>query len=322
MTTIDVFNGDADGIFSLIQLRKAFPVSQSHLITSVKRDISLLKQVDLELAKDADINVLDISYDKNCNEVESLLDKGNNIFYCDHHKADKLISHTNLTSIIDTSAFVCTGLLISNYIDRQHHLWAIAALFGDGLDKVAYEEVKAFNLPESDVEAIKKLGVLVNYNGYGSRIEELHFHPAELYRELMRYSDPLEVIADKSSPFYRLETAFDSDMKNAQEYQAFHQSELVTAVRLPNETWSKRISGTLGNKLSKQHPDKAILILSDNPDKTITVSLRAPKSKPYGASDICSQYPSGGGRASAAGVNELLDSEIQSIIEKVEHYYR
>ena len=41
----DVFNGDADGICALLQLRLAEPLD-SKLITGVKRDISLLKQVD------------------------------------------------------------------------------------------------------------------------------------------------------------------------------------------------------------------------------------------------------------------------------------
>ena len=44
MTDYDVFNGDADGICALVQLRHAEP-RNAQLITGVKRDISLLKQV-------------------------------------------------------------------------------------------------------------------------------------------------------------------------------------------------------------------------------------------------------------------------------------
>ena len=47
----DVFNGDADGIIALLQLRlskhKPHP-KESILVTGVKRDISLLKNVDAE----------------------------------------------------------------------------------------------------------------------------------------------------------------------------------------------------------------------------------------------------------------------------------
>ena len=43
MTHIDIFNGDADGICALTQLRNAEPV-QSTLITGVKRDIALVSK--------------------------------------------------------------------------------------------------------------------------------------------------------------------------------------------------------------------------------------------------------------------------------------
>ncbi|MCZ6829031.1 MAG: DHH family phosphoesterase, partial [Gammaproteobacteria bacterium] len=45
MTCYDVFNGDADGICALTQLRNAEP-RESVLVTGVKRDIELLKQVE------------------------------------------------------------------------------------------------------------------------------------------------------------------------------------------------------------------------------------------------------------------------------------
>ena len=41
----DIFNGDADGICALTQLRNAEP-RESVLVTGVKRDIELLQQVD------------------------------------------------------------------------------------------------------------------------------------------------------------------------------------------------------------------------------------------------------------------------------------
>ena len=65
MADYDVFNGDADGICALVQLRLAEP-RKAHLVTGVKRDISLLKQVDAEPGDR--ITVLDISMDKNRND--------------------------------------------------------------------------------------------------------------------------------------------------------------------------------------------------------------------------------------------------------------
>jgi len=62
MHTYDVFNGDADGICALIQLRLAEPADTT-LITGVKRDIALAKQVST--SEPAQVNILDVSLDKN-----------------------------------------------------------------------------------------------------------------------------------------------------------------------------------------------------------------------------------------------------------------
>jgi len=47
MQTYDLFNGDADGICALIQLRLAGSC-ESTLITGVKRDIALAQQVPVD----------------------------------------------------------------------------------------------------------------------------------------------------------------------------------------------------------------------------------------------------------------------------------
>ena len=78
MVDIDVFNGDADGICALQQLRLAQP-RLSSLVTGVKRDISLLRQVE---AKPGDnITVLDISFDKNRESLIRLLKQGARLSY-------------------------------------------------------------------------------------------------------------------------------------------------------------------------------------------------------------------------------------------------
>ena len=49
MADYDVFNGDADGICALVQLRQIDP-RDATLITGVKRDIQLLRQVEPDLS--------------------------------------------------------------------------------------------------------------------------------------------------------------------------------------------------------------------------------------------------------------------------------
>jgi hypothetical protein len=70
MRYFDVFNGDADGICALHQIRLAEP-AESELVTGVKRDIELLKRVK---AGTGDlVTVLDISLDRNRSALLRLL---------------------------------------------------------------------------------------------------------------------------------------------------------------------------------------------------------------------------------------------------------
>jgi len=84
MADFDVFNGDADGICALTQLRLAEPRTTT-LVTGVKRDINLLKKV---AADNCDrVTVLDVSMDKNHDDLFRLLKAGAEIFYVDHYFA-------------------------------------------------------------------------------------------------------------------------------------------------------------------------------------------------------------------------------------------
>ena len=62
MKCYDVFNGDADGIISLVQLRLAEP-RDAKLITGRKRDIKLLSRLDVKQGDQ--VTVLDISMRSN-----------------------------------------------------------------------------------------------------------------------------------------------------------------------------------------------------------------------------------------------------------------
>ena len=87
MTHFDVFNGDADGICALHQLRLAEP-RESELVTGVKRDINLVRRV---AAKSGDsVTVLDISLDKNRDELKRVLNEGAAVQYFDHHFAGEI----------------------------------------------------------------------------------------------------------------------------------------------------------------------------------------------------------------------------------------
>lgn len=319
---IDVFNGDADGILSLVQLRKAFPVDNNDqkLITGVKRDISLCKKIENQEAKGSHITVLDISYDKNSDDIQRLLNLAKKINYFDHHKADSLLANSKLNVNIDLSADVCTALLVSDSLEQKHHLWAIAAAYGDNLHQRAEQEADKLNLTVEQKAQLKELGVLVNYNGYGSSIDDLYYHPKDLFCELMRYNTPFDVITDKSSCFYTLKKGFEQDNKNLSDAK-IDDIGSVYIVNLPNKAWARRISGTLGNDLANKFRDKAIVVLTEKDNGNYLVSLRASKNDSNGAANICSKFVTGGGREAAAGINDLPRDEIKNFINNVQSFY-
>ena len=298
---IDVFNGDADGICALVQLRLAFP-AKSTLVTGVKRDIGLLTRVSAQA--DDLVTVLDVSFEKNCQAALQLLNKGVRIFYMDHHFPGKTPVHSGLTAQIDTDANICTSLLMDTYLGKRHTAWAVAGAFGDNLDDAAYRAARAIDLTAQQLLDIKQLGMCINYNAYGNSIADLHIAPDILFRHLEGYASPLAFMADKVEIYKQLLNGYTEDMRLARTVVALHQTDKIAVFELPDEKWARRASGVLGNELANNFPDRAHAILSHNQQGGYQVSVRAPITNKIGADELCAEF-SGGGRKAAAGINHL-----------------
>src|SRR4051812_36922186 len=93
----DVFNGDADGICALHQLRLTDPLD-SILVTGLKHDIALLGRVPAQ--RGDVVTVLDLSLDRNRPALLSLLARGVHVRYFDHHYAGPIPAHDDLEPII------------------------------------------------------------------------------------------------------------------------------------------------------------------------------------------------------------------------------
>lgn len=314
----DVFNGDADGIIALVQLRLAEP-KESSLITGVKRDIHLLKKVDNTRAKS--VTVLDISLEKNNDALQSLLTEKVDVFYVDHHRTGIIPQSDHLTTHIDTDANTCTSLLVNKYLNNRYQHWAIAAAFGDNMTASAIALAEQAGLSEQQQDSLADLGVYINYNGYGRTVDDLHFHPAKLFELLLPYQDPLVLIAEKSSVFTELAQAYKNDIAKAQSAKILVDNSHCKVVQLEDAPWARRVSGVFGNELANSSPDKAHAVLTKNTDASYTVSVRAPLNNKQGADDICVQFPTGGGRAGAAGINELPEEMLGSFIDTLSKYY-
>lgn len=308
---IDVFNGDADGICALVQLRLAQP-AQSKLVTGVKRDIQLLECLSVQ--KNDRVTVLDISLEKNRNALDIILESGANVFYVDHHQSGDIPLHPNLKTIIDTSANTCTSLLVDQYLEGKYRAWAITAAFGDNLTGCAEQAAHSLSLTTQQLKQIRDLGVCINYNAYGNCITDLHFAPDTLYRELASYASPFDFMAGNPTVYQKLLAGYTNDMTQAQLIKPEYQTDAVSVYILPDKAWARRVSGVFGNELANQNPECAHAVLSYNAQGGYQVSVRAPLTRKTGADELCSSFTTGGGRKSAAGINHLPISELPTFI--------
>jgi hypothetical protein len=319
MTHYDVFNGDADGICALTQLRNAEPL-ESTLITGVKRDISLLKQIDAQ-AGDS-ITVLDVSLDKNREALDQVLAAGAQVFYCDHHFAGDIPDSEGLTALINTEPDVCTSILINGHLQGAFLEWAVVGAYGDNLFDSAKTLAAPLALDASKLEQLKNLGTYINYNGYGSSLDDLHFTPEDLYHRVSPFTSPFSFMQEGADDFGKLEAGYSDDMGAAAALQA-HQADDDTAVFiLPNEAWARRVSGVYSNDLANANPGRGHAVLTEKANGNYLVSVRAPLNNKTGADELCMRFPTGGGRKAAAGVNDLPAEMLGDFMDQFAAFYR
>lgn len=314
----DVFNGDADGICALIQLRLDQAI-ESTLITGIKREIQLLDKFSVKPGDS--LTVLDISFEKNSHRVAEFLNAGASIFYVDHHQSGDVPSHPNLKTLIDTDNAICTSLLVNKHLNGKYPLWAVTAAFGDNLNRSAENLSSTLFLGAEKLETLKNLGIYINYNGYGSSVGDLHFAPEVLYQEMVRYTSPFDFISDNHAAFEKLENGYQQDMANAENISPEYQNHAVAVFILPDVAWARRVSGVFGNHLANLNPIKAHAVLSYNKDGGYLISVRAPLSNKVGADEFCSGFATGGGRRSAAGINHLPKDQLAVFINQFDEFY-
>lgn len=311
----DVFNGDADGICALHQLRLAEPCAAT-LITGVKRDIALLAQVKATAGDE--ITVLDVAMSKNHAALIALLEAGAYVRYFDHHMPGEIPHHPHLQAHIDTDANICTSLLVNRHLHGKYLPWAVTAAFGDNMAGAAYVAAAPLHLSDAQLYGLRSLGECINYNGYGDALDDLFYPPAELYQIVHHYDDPFELI--RNEPAYRiLRDGYLHDMEQAQAVAPLQQRPQGAIYLLPDHAWSRRVSGVFGNHLAVTNPERAHAVLTHKPGGGYVVSVRSPQTTKSGADMLCSGFLTGGGRRGAAGINHLPEDMLDEFTQR---FYR
>lgn len=315
----DVFNGDADGICALHQLRLAAPVDEAQLVTGVKRDIALLQRI--QDVRDSRITVLDVSLDVNRTPLLQLLAAGNEILYIDHHFAGDIPVADKLTCHIEPAPDQCTSLIVDRLLGGRFRPWALCGVFGDNLHDVAAAAAADSRLSRTEIAKLREIGELLNYNGYGNDLQDLYFPPEQLYRSLSNYRDPFDFY-EQSQTIKTLKAGFANDMSLALDQPVFATNGRNHIFRLPDSPWARRISGVFANLKARENPEGAHALITENSDGTLRISVRAPLADRRHADTLCRLFTSGGGRAAAAGINSLPEDQLHRFVATFNHTYR
>lgn len=310
----DVFNGDADGLCALQQLRLAQP-RDAVLVTGTKRDIALLQRVGA--APGDSVTVLDVSLDRNRDALLRLLELRVSVEYFDHHYAGDVPVHPLLRAWLDPAPETCTSALVDRFLAGQHRAWAVVGAFGDGLPATAQRLAGSLGMSPAQQDTLRTLGEAINYNAYGESESELLVPPARLAVLMRPYRDPL-VFAAECDVAGTLVQRQQEDLAHALALAPFHSGHGADVYLLPDEAWARRVQGSFAHALCQRSPQRAHAVLCPRRDDALSVSVRAPQARPAGAETLCRSFVGGGGRAAAAGIDALPRSELPRLLRSLD----
>ena len=305
----DVCNGDADGLCATVQWRFHEPLPAT-LVTGLKREIALLERVQADAGDQ--VNVFDLSMQRNRAALLHLLSRGVRVRYFDHHAVSEIPSHPLLDAQIDPGTDVCTSLLVDRRLGGTFRAWALVGAYGDNLSAVADRLAEESGIGAHDRSRLRRLGEAINYNAYGEDARDVHMAPARLQAILARYRDPRDMLAHERIAD-ELDALRRSDLSRARAWRS-HAEDARASVRiLPDAPWSRRVMGCLANELALAEPCRAHAVLKAQQGRRYVVSVRAPQASPFGAHELCRRF-GGGGRARAAGIEGLPEADLDRFI--------
>ncbi|MEM0925844.1 MAG: acetyltransferase, partial [Planctomycetota bacterium] len=121
--------------------------------------------------------------------------------------------------------------------------------------------------------------------------------------------------------FETLSDGYDEDMRRAKEIEPTFVSSTCAAYIFPDDPFARRVSGVYSNQLARDNPARSHALLSLLPNGDYLVSVRAPLSTKTGADDLCRQFPTGGGRKAAAGINQLPAGSLQAFLAALQNQF-
>lgn len=317
---IFVFNGDADGIISqhILGLHAGAP---DLLITGWKRDIRLLRKLPDGAA--GDIHVFDISLRQNLEELPGLLAReGARVTWYDHHDPGDPPSHARLKLHISQAPGTCTAAIVNAVCGGVYPGWAAMAAYGDNVPVTGDALLREAGIDGEDRSLLRKGGILINYNAYGEKPGDALLRPDDVAGRMAGFASALDFCRD-AGLLYSLEEQFARDGERFGGLKSLVDSEKAAAFLLPDEPWARRYGATWANERILARPGEALAILLPRDDGSYMVSIRSALKigKIGAASDLAGEFPTGGGRRLAAGINRLSAEDLLRFLDRFLEFY-
>ena len=118
-----------------------------------------------------------------------------------------------------------------------------------------------------------------------------------------------------------MRNGYQADMDNALLQKPLFPDQKNRVYELPDLPWARRVSGVFANLKAREQEQSAHALLTRNNDKSWRISVRAPLTDRKNADQLCKQFPTGGGRAAAAGINSLPEEMLDNFLETFSKTY-
>jgi hypothetical protein len=191
----------------------------------------------------------------------------------------------------------------------------VTGAFGDGLDATALGLGLKLALSPRELDTLRELGRDLNYNAYGETEADLLIPPAQLFRRMCEFDDPLR-FASSSEIRPQLHANRIADMKAAGEIEAYRRAGGAEVFVLPDAPWSRRVNGVFANHRAALEPQRAVAIVVPRRGGDLMASVRVPQGAGRSADEFCRAFPGGGGRRGAAGVDHLPSAEFETFVQR------
>lgn len=318
------FNGDADGLCAqhIYGLAHGRPARR---VTGWKRDIRLLARIPAESLKGpVRLRVFDISLDQNKDALPALLAREDiDIEWYDHHEPGEAAVHPRLALHVNMAPGLCSAVIVDQALGRIHRPWAAMAAYGDNLPATAEGVLKDAGIDPLQWPRLEKAGRLLNYNAYGDRPGDVLIDPADMAARMAPFASALDFCGE-SSIFGPLQDQFESDRDRFENLHVLAEGPGARAYLVPDQAWARRYAATWANDQILAHPGRALSVHHVLPDGAHLVSIRSPRlpgrSSPP-AADLAREFPTGGGRKLAAGINRLDPADLDRFLARFVAYY-